>query len=357
MKIESLEHRRVSIPFVSAFSHARHTRSTSEAIIVRITTDEGVTGFGEIQPRAYVTGETVESVLAERLPLWRMALEGATFEDNGEVLDYLCRAHADAKRNLATFAGVELALLDAAGQSFGYVAGDLLGPPRQSPLQPGVVIGFEVETAALMKHCAMLRFKKRTHVKVKVGRDDDADRLRIIQHVFAGIPLRLDANMAWDVDQAIGALEELLHAGIRIASIEQPVPPGDPDALRHIRSKTGVPVMIDESLVTYADGELAIAEQSADVFNIRVGKNGGLLGSHRLVKLALSNGLAVHLGTMVGETGILSRASAILAERVEAFPCLEGKDQHRWLLQWDVLDPGPPPAYGLQIRVAFPDRS
>lgn len=354
MRIESLEHRHVRIPFVSRFSHAGSDRSVSDAVIVWITTDAGVTGYGEIQPRPYVTGETVESVLAERIPLWRMSLEGATFETNEEVLAFLRRAYRDAGRNLASFAGIELALLDAAGQTFRYVVGDLLGPPRQAPLPPGVVIGFEVETAALMRHCTLLRFKRRTHVKVKVGRDDDLTRLRIIQRVFGDLALRLDANMSWDAGGAVEALRAFIEAGVRIESIEQPIPPGDPDGLRRVRREACVPVMLDESLVTYSDGEKAVSEQTADAFNIRVGKNGGLLASHRLVDLALSNSLSVHLGTMVGETGILSRAGAILGERTEAFPCLEGKDQNRWLLEWDVVGPQPTPPYGLGIQVTLP---
>jgi muconate cycloisomerase len=86
-----------------------------------------------------------------------------------------------------------------------------------------------------------------------------------------------------------------------------------------------------------------------------VGKCGGLLGSLRILELARKAGLDCHLGTLVGETGILSTAGEIFSRRAGRFPCLEGRDQSHFLLQKDVLasdtSEGEPGPTGLGIRV------
>ena len=97
--------------------------------------------------------------------------------------------------------------------------------------------------------------------------------------------------------------------------------------------------MADESLCTIEDAQELIRMQAADIFNIRLGKCGGFLASLRLVELAQASGLDCHLGTLVGETGILSRAAEIFGRRVPGFACLEGKGQSMSFLEEDVVEP------------------
>src|SRR5204863_4999264 len=117
------------------------------------------------------------------------------------------------------------------------------------------------------------------------GRDDDLDRLAIIAAVLGpDLPLRLDANGAWPVDQAIARLKEMRDR-FNIESVEQPIAAGTGDAegdlagLRRVRAEAGVKVMVDESLCTLDDGRRIIDAGAADIFNIRIGKCGGLLGA------------------------------------------------------------------------------
>src|SRR5687767_6325930 len=120
MRISSVELHHLEIPLKSAFKHARKERTRAESIIVRLTTDEKVIGHGEILPRAYVTGETLESVLEKSAPPAAHHLVGRTFSTQEEVLTFLGEELDRAERRLATFSGFELALLDAAGRTFGF---------------------------------------------------------------------------------------------------------------------------------------------------------------------------------------------------------------------------------------------
>ena len=138
-----------------------------------------------------------------------------------------------------------------------------------------------------------------------------------------------------------------------VRSVEQPVSAGDLNGMRKVREKTGIAVVADESFRTMADARSIIKARAADVLNIRVAKCGGLRASLELVNFAKHSGLSCQLGTLVGETGILSRAAEIFGERVEGFEFLEGRLQNKQLLVEDIVeDAGAPERYGLGLRVA-----
>lgn len=340
MQIESARLHQLQIPFKGSFGHALSSRSRSDAVFVELRDDEGNTGWGEILPRPYVTGETIEGVVAGDGAAMAERLLGRSFSNADEVVAWVVATLPEIGRQLATFGGFETALLDLAGKRLGFSLASVLGGEAGPSLPPGVIIGFEVVTADLKKHCIGLRWKKRTHVKVKVGLDEDLPRLAMISKVFgADVPLRLDANAAWSASEAIERLRALTSEGIPIASIEQPVPADDLAGLRAIRERTGIAVMADESVCSLADAERLVAEQAADIFNVRPGKHGGALASLAIVKCAQAAQIGVHLGTLVGESGVLSRVAEVFGRCVPGFACLDGKGQNRFLLEDDVLIP------------------
>ena len=354
MRISRVTGHRIQIPFQAAFAHALHCRRATEAIVLLIESDAGHVGVGEILPRPYLTGETIESVLANDLPALASRWLGRQFEGRDEVVEALRQEVQLGEGALATFAGWELAVLDLAGKAFAFAAGDVLGPIIGPESPPGVVIDFGVTTPSLHKHCMLLRLAGRRHIKIKVGLPDDLRRLAVVQDVL-GIdqPLRLDANAAWTADEAVGMLRQMRRFNVQ--SVEQPVPASDPAGMRRVREKTGVAVVADESLCSLEDARFLLAAQAADIFNIRIAKCGGLLACLELVKLAREAGRRCQLGTLVGETGILSQAAEIFSRRVEGFEFLEGKHQNKRLLIQDVVDPMPShhtPVDGLGITIA-----
>jgi L-alanine-DL-glutamate epimerase-like enolase superfamily enzyme len=340
MRIEAVRLHRVQIPFRGSFGHARSERSRSDAVFVELLDEAGGVGWGEILPRSYVTGETLEGVMERRGPLLAQRLLGRTLPDRAAVEAWIRQALPEVgrDRDLAAFGGLEVALLDLAGRRLGFSLADVLGGTPGPSLPPGVIIGFEVGTEALRKHCVGLRWKGHTHVKVKVGRPDDVERLQTISRGLGpDVPLRLDANAAWTVDEAVERLRALAGAGVSLASIEQPVAAGDLAGMRAIRERTGVAVMADEAVCSLADAEAIVAARAADVFNVRPGKHGGVLGSLAIVECARAAGIAVHLGTLVGESGVLSRVAEVFGRCVAGFACLDGKGQNRFLLEEDIL--------------------
>jgi len=81
------------IPFVEAFSHSVTERRWSDSVVVRVRDEVGTEGFGEGTPRAYVTGETVETMLEHLVhDLWpRVA--GRELPPAGHLAGQRCQSH------------------------------------------------------------------------------------------------------------------------------------------------------------------------------------------------------------------------------------------------------------------------
>jgi muconate cycloisomerase len=87
--------------------------------------------------------------------------------------------------------------------------------------------------------------------------------------------------------------------------------------------------MLDESLVSERDAQLAVDGKLCDAFNLRISKNGGMIPVLKLAKLAIDSGMGIQLGCHPGETGILSAAGRAIACSVRKLLYLEGSyDRH-----------------------------
>lgn len=337
LSIAAMRLHRIQIPLKRSFSHALSDRAQTDAVLVELIDAQGASGWGEILPRPYVTGEDVPTVLERTAPDLATAVLGQTFADVASVLQCLRTTLRDCSGALATMAGIELATLDLAGNRLGFAAADCLGEFRGPELPAGVIIGFDTRTEKLARYCAVLRLSGKKFVKVKVGLADDVQRCALVTKVFGPkVPLRIDANAAWSPKEAVQALADIA-AVAPLHSVEQPVAKDDIEGLAYVRREGGVPVMADESVCSMEDADRLIAADAVDIFNVRPGKHGGLLASVALCQRAREAGVRIHLGTLVGETGILSRAAELLGRCVPGLDCLDGKGQNAWLLQQDVL--------------------
>jgi L-Ala-D/L-Glu epimerase len=341
MRVVSVSVRQVRIPLRKPIRHASHVRSDTDNLVVRVTLADGTIGHGEGVPREYVTGETIDSALEL---LRRSDLRSQL----GDYPDYPTAVAALERVKLADIPGddrrcqgngarcaVELALLDAYGKHFGLpvsaavrIAAPDLHEPRGRVQYSGAITstdGWKLRIAALK-----MRVYGFSHLKVKVGiaGQDDVRRLATIRRrVGRRMHLRIDANEAWTRDNAVRRIDELKPFGIDW--VEQPIPHEQVKALADIRKQTGVRIMHDESLCGMVDAERAVADQTCDLFNLRLSKCGGFLPTLRLAQFARKHGLGCQLGCQVGETAILSAAGRHFASSVRGLECIEGSyDRH-----------------------------
>jgi muconate cycloisomerase len=342
LRVDALTIYRLAIPFHQAFSHARHSREESDAIVVKVIGSDGRSGFGEALPRAYVTGETTDSMIVRLRDFFAPRIFQENFYPGWQAIEQLQALLPDWTQSLesnngviawnAAFCAGELALLDWSLRADNSALADYLPPSRLEVVYSGVISSDSPkDAAALAKRMARLGLKQ---IKVKVGTNDDAARLDAVRKAAGdGIELRADANGAWSAAQAIEQLQ--LLAPFKLALIEQPVAADNIVGMKQVRANCDLPVMADESLVTLEHARRLIAAKACDLFNIRLSKNGGIAGSIAIARLAHEAGIKIQVGAQVGETGILSAAGRTFAAHLPALVCAEGSFG-TWLLTEDI---------------------
>jgi muconate cycloisomerase len=344
MRIASLKLYRVAVPLKKVVRHASFERSESENLVVRVMLADDSVGYGEGVPRPYVTGETVEStfgVLGSH-DWGRLIGRPGDFRQVVERLEAIQLPETEADpRGMAGNAArcaLELAVLDAFGRRFGDPVGravELSGieglrrwPAPRHVRYSGAITS--ESTSGEWRTAVKIRIYGFRQVKVKVGRrgQDDPRRLRALRWILGRrMDIRLDANEAWSSSELVERVEPLRR--FRPTALEQPVPHAQVESLAELRSRLGIPIMLDESLCGLPDAESAVAQRTADLFNVRLSKCGGLLASLRIIGLAQRSGLGVQLGCHPGETALLSAAGRHLASRVDGLRYVEGSyDRH-----------------------------
>jgi muconate cycloisomerase len=331
----------VRIPLRKRVRHASHERDSSDNVIVRCVLEDGTTGHGEGVPRDYVTGETIDSVMAH-LAESELASQLAPCADFGSAVGLAERVKLKdlpgddrACKGNAARCAVELALLDAYGRRFQNplcAVAKLLAPglwePRERVRYSGAITsaaGFKVRVAAWRQR--VFRFEQ-IKVKVGIGGQDDVSRLKVIRSIVgAKRDLRVDANEAWDPAEVVQRILEL--EPFQISAVEQPVAHADVNVLPEVRRHVHVPIMLDESLCSLVDAEQALERGACDLFNLRLSKCGGFIPTLRLAQLATERGLGYQLGCQVGESALLSAAGRHFATSVTGLRYVEGSyDRH-----------------------------
>ncbi|MHB8862341.1 MAG: enolase C-terminal domain-like protein [Pirellulaceae bacterium] len=334
----------VTLRLRKPFHHASYSRNTSENVFVQCRLADGTQGWGEGVPRPYVTAESPEGVLTQ---LAATDLAGQFDRDChtwDDVIALCCHyepavLEADPRgcRTNSHRCAVELSILDAYGRIFGepvsavtsiFEAGRSVAHPSESVQYSGVVSVSNRATEITSALKTRLYGFRHCKVKVGVSRGNDRARMRRVRRwLGTGRDIRVDVNGAWHPTQVIDEVAPLLQYGI--SCVEQPVAHEHVAALKEIRQRLQVPVMLDESLTSVTDAESAIRDETCDLFNIRLSKCGGFLNSLRLAALARSAGLGYQLGCHPGESGILSAAGRHFATSVQGIRYAEGSyDRH-----------------------------
>ena len=280
-----LEYRPVTLALHAPFRIARSTDVEVELVEVAITAD-GVTGYGEAAPIARY-GESVAS--AEAFLDEAKTLLG----DDPFALEEIGRRLAELPGQAAAKAAIDAALHDLCGKLCGQPVWRLLGVPRSSPPTSYTIwLGDPDDMARRAQAASDGRFKR---LKLKLGGRDglDVERVRSVRSATT-LPLQVDVNEYWTLDEALEAIPELATLGVEY--VEQPLPEGDPGG-PVLRERSALPVYLDEDCHTLAD--VASCRERGHGVNIKLAKSGGLREALRMVHAARALGLGVMVGCMV----------------------------------------------------------
>lgn len=324
MRITRIETIPVQVPINQerAVRGGRGAHTVSPFVLVRVHTDAGLVGLGEVSCTPIWSGEDQVTACHMIRSYLEPPLLGADPTEVERLSGLMGRALAG---NVFTKAGVEMALWDLVGKAAGLPLYRIFGGAvREFVPTKFSVSGVEPERAAAIASWAVAQGFRAMKVKVGIDPEGDVARVRAVRHaVGPDVKLGVDANGGWAPRVAIQTIRRLCEFDIYFA--EQPVPPLDVAWLADVRRQVPVPIMADESLYTLQDAMALIRAGAADVLSIYVGKGGGIGAGRKVAALAEAAGLTCTVGSNL-ELGVASAAMIHLAMAspgigAEEFPC------------------------------------
>ena len=272
-----VEARIVRLELAETFVISRESTDFTDVVYVSVTHD-GVTGYGEAAPvdRYDESARTAKRFVEDHAAL--LGDDPFALEDVDERLEAVPGEQA-AK------AAIDAALHDLQGKLLGIPVARLLGLPRTGPPTSWTVwLGDPDDMARRAQSASSFR-----RLKLKLGGRDglDVERVSAVRSAV-DVPLTVDVNEAWSLDEALEALPQLAQLGVEYC--EQPLPAGA-DAGRTLRERSPLPIYVDEDCHTLAD--VAACAEIAHGVNIKLAKSGGIREAVRMAHAARALGLGV----------------------------------------------------------------
>jgi L-Ala-D/L-Glu epimerase / N-acetyl-D-glutamate racemase len=290
-----VEARIATLELAETFVISRSAHDSEEVVVVEVR-HSGISGFGEAAPSERYD-ESAASALAY------VEEHAALLGDDPFALDEILGRLAP--RELAARAALDAALHDLQGKLLGQPVWRLLGLRRAGPPTSWTIWLGDPDDMARRAELVRGRFRR---LKLKLGGRDglDAERVGAVAEV-ADVPLQVDANEAWSLDEALDTLPRL--AGLGVEYCEQPLPAGDQGGTE-LKRRSPLPIFLDEDCHTL--GDVGACAARAHGINVKLAKSGGIREAVRMVHAARALGLGCMLGCMV-ESGLGIAAGAQIA--------------------------------------------
>jgi L-Ala-D/L-Glu epimerase len=293
-------------------------------LLVRLETDEGITGWGEM-PGSADSAPMVRSIIEQLIepklldhPVWNIEALLEEFTNDAYGLGY--------RDPTAYFGGVEMAMWDALGKEAGKPVYQLLGGKVTDSVPVAFCMGIMPIDDARQK-----AREAREHgfdvIKTKGSRywRRDVERLVAIHEAVDGeVDLRLDPNRMWSDDVALRVGAKLAAVGVHLEYLEQPIDSDSFGSLKRLRERLTQPIAINEDAYLPHHVYHAVTEDAIDAAVVDMQPSGGLLGLKRLAGLAAEANVSLshHSGHDLGiKNAAKAHAYASMPQLDLAFDC------------------------------------
>lgn len=296
MKIERIELTFLELPYVHFFETSFGREEGRSFIVIKVSA-EGITGYGEVVADAspLYSGETTETA-------WHILRDyfiPLIFEKSIANPEDFYREVKRFRGNPMAKAGLELALWDLTAKKRGLPLGKIYGGTKEE-IPSGVSVGIEDTLAQLLDRIQSYLDEGYRRVKIKIKPGWDLDACEAVRKRFPDIPLQVDANGAYSLDdrEELKKLDEF-----NLLMIEQPFPPYDLWDHSRLQKEMKTPLCLDESILSATTARQAIEMGSCRIINIKVGRVGGVVEARKIHDLCLEKDVPVWCGGML-ESGI-----------------------------------------------------
>jgi o-succinylbenzoate synthase len=330
LKIERIEVRELALPLRHPFETSFGRTTGKEFLLVAVSAD-GITGYGECvadRDPYYLpeTNGTVWHVLEEFLIPLAMPLE---ISHPRVVWPGLARVrgHEMAK------AALEMAVWELWARREGVPLCRVLGGDK-SDIEAGVSVGLQEDEAALLRkvEAEVGAGYRRIKIKIKPGRDRRL--VRALRDRFGPLPLMVDANSAYTLDD-VALLRGLDEFGLMM--IEQPLAWDDVVDHAALARELRTPICLDESIRSADAARHAIDLGACRIINIKAGRVGGLAASLAIHDLCRARGIPVWCGGML-ESGI-GRLANVHLQTLSGFSLPGDTSASARYFEEDLVDP------------------
>ncbi len=280
-------------------------------VLLEVRGEDGGSGWGDCAPIPGFDPESLDScvrTLREHTAGW-IGREIASTNEVDELLRGI--------RSPSCAAAIDVAIHDWVARTRGCGIAELLCGNRAVTRVPvsALIVGTSAQEVEATARAA--RREGYGSAKLKIGAlplETDLERVRALRSGLGeGVAIRLDANAAWDAEQALAALKQLEFAQPEF--VEQPVPAQDIVALASVRRRSSVPIAADEALWGEASLTPILELAAADWVVLKLPRLGGLRSARRVAQRARAQGLGVvvtsHLDSAIGVASALELAASL----------------------------------------------
>ena len=310
MRVRNLDWTMFRLPFRQRFTTVHTAFTCREGAIVQLSTDTGVVGLGEASPLPQ-DGESVLWEIQATLISAKAALIGKEF---GEIETDLIQLDRNRCTTAAVRCALDTAICDVLAQVKGISVAEFLAPCVSRTVNVNATIG--VSTTIDAGQAAWQAWVDGFRcVKLKVGLahtlGEECERVAAVRAaVGPQMKLRLDANGAWSVEQAIRTIQALEAYDLEF--IEQPVTPGNVEAMKRVREAVNTPIAADEDITSLDTARRILQYRAAQILVLKPMVIGGLRPTQRIMELVRAIGATVVVTTTL-DTGVGAAAALHLA--------------------------------------------
>ena len=333
MQITSFSIFRYKLPLTAPLKFPLRMLYRREGLLLRMASNAGDVGWGEVAPLPGFSRERLQEATRQAFKLKRV-MTGRAMGDDG--LGPVEAEELQGMRLLPSVCfGFELAVWNLRAETAQKTLPAFMADTPRATVALGGLLDGEPED--VIEGAQRMRENGFRAVKLKVGQrtvDEDAELVRAAADALGGgVRLRLDANQAWDLDEALAFVEEI--DGVRYEYLEEPL--FQPEELPAFVEKSGAAVALDESMVDIPAEELAEHSAYAKAVVLKPTILGGFAHAMDLVERAQAAGLTPVLSSAfeagIGTMGLVALAACVGEEGVPV-----GLDTYRRLEQ-DVVRP------------------
>lgn len=279
-----------SLSFEEALEANDEATESGKKLLVRLETDEDVTGWGEVKVPTMRAGRTLVEELVEPEVVGRSVWETEGLVDTFESFSTMYYT------DVTSYVGaVEMAMWDALGKHLGKPVHQLVGGKTRDTVPTAFCLGLlppeesrEYARFALEEGFSVLKTKGSRYWR------SDVERIEAMHDEVDGkLEFRLDPNQLWGFEDAVRVGAMLEDAGIYLQYLEQPIRVDSFGTLKRLRERLATPIAVNEDAYFQRNLSMAAAEDAVDAAVVDLVPARGILGLKRLAGVASEYGISL----------------------------------------------------------------